>query len=57
MFAVWTPDELVAKAPSLLKSHGSLSFMPLLGGLAPKIGWESLELLGKIMPRLKGAVT
>jgi alkanesulfonate monooxygenase SsuD/methylene tetrahydromethanopterin reductase-like flavin-dependent oxidoreductase (luciferase family) len=56
MFAVWTPDELVAKAPSLLKSHGSLSFMPLLGGLAPKIGWESLELLGKVMPRLKGAV-
>jgi alkanesulfonate monooxygenase SsuD/methylene tetrahydromethanopterin reductase-like flavin-dependent oxidoreductase (luciferase family) len=55
MFAVWTPDELVARSPSLVKGYGSLSFMPLLGGLAPKIGWESLELLGKIMPRLRAA--
>jgi alkanesulfonate monooxygenase SsuD/methylene tetrahydromethanopterin reductase-like flavin-dependent oxidoreductase (luciferase family) len=55
MFAVWTPDELVAKAPSLVANYGSLSFMPLLGGLAPEIGWESLELLEKVMPRLTGA--
>jgi alkanesulfonate monooxygenase SsuD/methylene tetrahydromethanopterin reductase-like flavin-dependent oxidoreductase (luciferase family) len=53
MFAVWTPDELVAKAPSILGEYGSLSFMPLLGGLAPEIGWQSLELLGKAMPKLR----
>jgi alkanesulfonate monooxygenase SsuD/methylene tetrahydromethanopterin reductase-like flavin-dependent oxidoreductase (luciferase family) len=53
MFAIWTPDELVAQAPALVANYGSLSFMPLLGGLAPKIGWESLELLKKVMPRLK----
>lgn len=53
MFAVWTPEELVAKAPSIVGKYGTLSFMPLLGGLAPQIGWQSLELLKKIMPRLR----
>ena len=56
MFAVWTPDELVAKVPALVKNYGSLSFMPLLGGLAPEFGWASLELLKKVMPRLNSAV-
>jgi alkanesulfonate monooxygenase SsuD/methylene tetrahydromethanopterin reductase-like flavin-dependent oxidoreductase (luciferase family) len=56
MFAVWTPDELVARAPTAVANFGSMSFMPLLGGLAPAIGWESLELLKKVMPRLAGAV-
>ena len=55
IFTVWTPEELVAKAPSIVGSDGSLSFMPLLGGLAPEIGWESLELLKKVMPQLRGA--
>ena len=55
MFAVWTPDELVTKLPALIANHGSLSFMPLLGGLAPDIGWQSLELLKAVMPRLESA--
>ena len=53
MFAVWTPEELVARAPSIVGEYGSLSFMPLLGGLAPELGWESLELLEKVMPHLR----
>ena len=53
MFAVWTPEELVARAPSIVGEYGSLSFMPLLGGLAPELGWESLDLLGKVMPHLR----
>lgn len=52
MFAVWTPDELVARAPALVQNYGSLSFNPLLGGLAPELGWASLQLLKKVMPRL-----
>jgi len=54
MFAVWTPEELIARAASVVGRYGSLSFMPLLGGLAPDIGWQSLELLKKVMPRLRG---
>jgi alkanesulfonate monooxygenase SsuD/methylene tetrahydromethanopterin reductase-like flavin-dependent oxidoreductase (luciferase family) len=55
IFTIWTPEELVAKAPSVVGSHGSLSFMPLLGGLAPEIGWKSLELLEKVMPQLRNS--
>lgn len=53
MFAVWTPDELVARAP-LVAEGGTFGFQPLLGGLAPEEGWKSLELLAKTIPRLKG---
>lgn len=53
MLAVWTPEELIAKAPIIVGKYGSLSFMPLLGGLAPDIGWNSLELLKKAMPRIR----
>lgn len=56
IFSVWTPEELIAKAPSAVGDYGSLSFMPLLGGLAPDLGWESLELLGSVMPRLQRSV-
>lgn len=52
LFAVWTPDQLVEHAAGL-DPLGTLSFAPLLGGLSPKVGWKSLELLGKTMPRLK----
>lgn len=52
LFAVWTPDELVAKA-ALVEHDCTLGFMPLLGGLAPEQGWKSLELLKKTLPRLK----
>lgn len=56
IFNVWTPDELVERAPPLLGEHGGLSFLPLIGGLDPKIGWESLELLKSALPRLNAAV-
>ncbi len=54
MFVCWTPDEVIAHAPAALENFGGLNFMPLLGGLSPAVGWESLELLkSKVMPRLK----
>lgn len=52
LFVVWTPDQLVEHAQKL-EPFASMSFAPLLGGLSPEIGWRSLELLGKTMPRLK----
>ena len=52
LFVVWTPDELVAHA-ARADHLGTLSFAPLLGGLSPDIGWKSLDLLGRTMPRLR----
>ena len=54
MFACWTPDEVIERAPGIIAGYGGMNFMPLLGGLSPDIGWESLELLkSKVIPRLK----
>lgn len=55
IFNVMTPEELVARAPEAVSEHGTVSFMPLLGGMPPELGWESLELLKPVMPRLKAA--
>jgi alkanesulfonate monooxygenase SsuD/methylene tetrahydromethanopterin reductase-like flavin-dependent oxidoreductase (luciferase family) len=52
IFNVMTPEELVARAPAAVGELGSLSFMPLLGGMPPELGWESLELLKSVMPQL-----
>lgn len=52
LFAVWTPDELVARL-DLVAEKGTLGFQPLLGGLPPEEGWKSLELLARVMPRLR----
>jgi alkanesulfonate monooxygenase SsuD/methylene tetrahydromethanopterin reductase-like flavin-dependent oxidoreductase (luciferase family) len=52
LFQVMTPDQLVANAREMVGDGGTLSFMPLLGGLDPDIGWQSLELLKGAMPRL-----
>ncbi len=55
MFAVWTPDEVVANAAAIHANNCGLNFMPLLGGLSPDIGWKCLELVrDKVMPRLPG---
>jgi alkanesulfonate monooxygenase SsuD/methylene tetrahydromethanopterin reductase-like flavin-dependent oxidoreductase (luciferase family) len=54
LFAVWTPDELVARVP-MVADKGTFGFQPLLGGLAPEEGWKSLELLKKTLPRLRAA--
>jgi len=51
IYAVWTPEELLAHARTL--TRGTLGFMPLLGGLAPEIGWKSLRLLEKVIPQLR----
>jgi alkanesulfonate monooxygenase SsuD/methylene tetrahydromethanopterin reductase-like flavin-dependent oxidoreductase (luciferase family) len=55
LFAVWTPDELLAKVPEM-PDQSTFAFQPLLGGLSPEEGWKSLELLGQTMPKLKEAV-
>lgn len=52
MFAVWTPDELVANADKV-EDRGTFGFQPLVGGFPPEEGWKSLELLKKAIPRLK----
>jgi alkanesulfonate monooxygenase SsuD/methylene tetrahydromethanopterin reductase-like flavin-dependent oxidoreductase (luciferase family) len=52
MFAVWTPDELVANADKV-EDRGTFVFHPLVGGFPPEEGWKSLELLKGAIPRLK----
>ncbi len=48
-YRVVTPDECVA----LAREHGRLILHPLMGGLAPEIGWESLRLCAReVLPRL-----
>ena len=52
MYEVVTPDEAV----DLIRERGGASFKPLMGGLDPEIGWESLSLLeSKVMPKLRAA--
>jgi alkanesulfonate monooxygenase SsuD/methylene tetrahydromethanopterin reductase-like flavin-dependent oxidoreductase (luciferase family) len=55
LFQTWTPDELVEKVREL-PNMGSVGFQPLLGGLSPKEGWKSLELLKATLPRLRQAM-
>jgi alkanesulfonate monooxygenase SsuD/methylene tetrahydromethanopterin reductase-like flavin-dependent oxidoreductase (luciferase family) len=55
LFAAWTPKMLVEKLPSL-PDHGTISFQPLLGGLAPEEGWKSLKLLEQTLPQIKAAL-
>jgi alkanesulfonate monooxygenase SsuD/methylene tetrahydromethanopterin reductase-like flavin-dependent oxidoreductase (luciferase family) len=52
MFAVWTPDQLIANADKV-EDRGTFGFQPLLGGFPPEEGWKSLELLKGAIPRLK----
>ena len=48
-YQVLTPDECVA----LAESSGGITFKPLVGGLPPEIGWETLQLFAdKVLPRL-----
>ncbi len=50
-WAVVTPDGCVA----LARRHGNVVLHPLVGGIDPAIGWESLELVhSKVMPQLEG---
>jgi alkanesulfonate monooxygenase SsuD/methylene tetrahydromethanopterin reductase-like flavin-dependent oxidoreductase (luciferase family) len=55
LFAVWTPDELLAKVPEM-EDRTTFGFQPLLGGLSPAEGWKSLKLLERTMPKLRAAI-
>jgi len=51
VYRVLTPDQVVERA----KATGVLMFHPLVGGLSPELGWESLRLFAeKVAPRLGG---
>ena len=52
MFKILTPDQLVERARTEVDQYGAVSFNPLLGGLDPELGWECLELVREVMPRL-----
>jgi alkanesulfonate monooxygenase SsuD/methylene tetrahydromethanopterin reductase-like flavin-dependent oxidoreductase (luciferase family) len=53
VYRVVTPDQCVALAEEL-GDAGSLLFHPLMGGMRPDLGWESLELFAaKVLPRLR----
>jgi alkanesulfonate monooxygenase SsuD/methylene tetrahydromethanopterin reductase-like flavin-dependent oxidoreductase (luciferase family) len=55
LFAAWTPKMLLEKLPSL-PENGTISFQPLLGGLAPAEGWKSLKLLEQTLPQIKAVL-
>jgi len=49
VYSVLTPDECIAHVAS---GH-ALSLHPLCGGVAPEVGWETLELVAqKVLPAL-----
>jgi alkanesulfonate monooxygenase SsuD/methylene tetrahydromethanopterin reductase-like flavin-dependent oxidoreductase (luciferase family) len=49
MWAVVTPDEAV----ELANKSGSLLMHPLMGGIPPELGWQSLQtFVDKVQPRL-----
>jgi alkanesulfonate monooxygenase SsuD/methylene tetrahydromethanopterin reductase-like flavin-dependent oxidoreductase (luciferase family) len=53
-YRIVTPDECVALAPELEATGASLVMQPLIAGLAPEIGWESLKLfVSDVLPRLR----
>lgn len=49
LYEILTPEEAVAA----IEMRGGAMFKPLMGGMAPALGWESLELFeSKVLPRL-----
>jgi alkanesulfonate monooxygenase SsuD/methylene tetrahydromethanopterin reductase-like flavin-dependent oxidoreductase (luciferase family) len=49
LWEIVTPDECVA----LAKRNGSVVLHPLMGGIPPELGWESLQLFAdRVQPRL-----
>ncbi len=50
VYCVVTPDECVA----LARKHGRVLLHPLMGGIPPALGWESLErFAASVLPRLR----
>ena len=55
VYRVFTPDECVALATEQ-GDFGALLLHPLMGGIAPDVAWESLELFEhQVLPRLRSA--
>ena len=53
VYAVWTPDELIARVQS--GEVSGVTTHPLCGGLPPDGAWESLRLLAEVvMPAVRG---
>lgn len=53
-YLVLDPDEAV----ELATTRGTLTIKPLMGGLDPDIGWESIQLVAdEVLPRLNGRTT
>ena len=51
VYCVVTPDECVG----LAQETGRVILHPLMGGLAPELGWQGLELFAsKVLPRIRG---
>ena len=49
MWAVVTPDECI----ELARNVGAVTLHPLMGGIPPELGWESLQLyVDKVQPHL-----
>jgi alkanesulfonate monooxygenase SsuD/methylene tetrahydromethanopterin reductase-like flavin-dependent oxidoreductase (luciferase family) len=49
-YLVLTPEQLIERARAL---GGAITLEPLLGGIAPEIAWQSLELIqAKVLPSL-----
>ena len=52
LYQVLTPSQCIELVQDL-GDNGLLFFQPLLGGLHPDVGWQSLQLLaGKVLPEL-----
>lgn len=50
MYEIVTPDDAV----ELIRARGNVSFKPLMGGMDPELGWESLSLFeSKVLPCLR----
>jgi alkanesulfonate monooxygenase SsuD/methylene tetrahydromethanopterin reductase-like flavin-dependent oxidoreductase (luciferase family) len=53
VYRVVTPEQCLELANEVAEG-GSLLFHPLMGGLSPQLGWESLELFAsKVLPKLR----
>jgi alkanesulfonate monooxygenase SsuD/methylene tetrahydromethanopterin reductase-like flavin-dependent oxidoreductase (luciferase family) len=51
LLSIVTPEQCARMALEAQKMQGRFSIAPLIGGLSPKIGWRSLELLvEKVLP-------
>lgn len=52
-YVVWTPDEVIEFAKTL-SPLGGIVLSPLMGGMDPDLGWESLELFkSQVFPQIQ----